>query len=293
MTHARSVVVVGDATLDVHVSPPALPLIRGSDVPAEIRIGPGGQGANLAVRLARQGVPVTLVCALGDDLAAAMIRAALRAEGVTLVPLPADATGVVVVLGGANGERSMLSHRAPLPPATTDAAAGTSGDWLVVSGYPLLQPDALELARRLADLPTRRVLVACAVTDDALDAWRAAARQLRPDLVIANRDEADRAGLAHVAVALGLTDAAGAEVRIGAARAEATAPDGPPAVDTTGAGDAFAARLVAGLVGAEWPPSEALLRDAVDAAVELATSVARARGAQAAVPGERSPVLRP
>jgi ribokinase len=286
-----SVVVVGDATLDVHVSP-VRPLALGSDVPAEVRMRPGGQGANLAVRLARQGVPVTLVCALGDDAAAGMIRAALDAEGVTLVKLPCDATGVVVVLGGASGERSMLSHRAPLPPFAADAAA-TLGDWLLVSGYPLSQPDAFELARRLSDLPMRRVLVACAVAEDALSAWRAAVRELRPDLVVANREEAEAARLGELAPALAVNDAAGAEVNIGMVRAAAATPEGPPAVDTTGAGDAFAARLVAGLLDAEWPPSEALLRDAVGAAVELASAVARVQGAQAVVPGERVSLVGP
>ena len=280
-----SVVVIGDATLDVHVSS-TRPPVPGSDVPAEIRMRPGGQGANLAVRLARQGVAVTLVCALGDDPAAAMIRAGLDAEGVTVVQLPADGTGVVVVFGGADGERSMLSHRAPLPPAAGDVA-GVLGDWLVVSGYPLLQPDALELAGRLADLPMRRVLVACAVAEHALPAWGAAARALRPDLVVANREEADRARLAELAPALAVTDAAGAEVHIGTARTAAATPEGQPAVDTTGAGDAFAARLVAGLLDADWPPREALLREAVGAAVELASAVARVHGAQAVVRGER------
>ena len=280
-----AVVVVGDATLDVHVSS-TRPLAPGSDVPAEIRLRPGGQGANLAVRLARQGVPVSLVCALGSDPAAAMIRSGLDAEGPAVIQLPADATGVVVVLGGASGERSMLSHRAPLPLGAADAAA-TLGDWLVVSGYPLLQPDGLELARRLADLPMRRVLVACPVADDELESWRASARKLRPDVVVANREEADRARLAEVAPGMAVTDAAGAEVHIGTARAEATTPEGPPAVDTTGAGDAFAARLVAGLLDADWPPPQALLREAVDAAVELASAVARVHGAQAGVRGER------
>jgi sugar/nucleoside kinase (ribokinase family) len=187
----------------------------------------------------------------------------------------------------------MLSHRASMPLEAADAAAGTLGDWLVVSGYPLLQPEALELAAQLAELPMRRVLVGCAVSDEALPVWRAAARRLRPDLVVANREEALRAGLTEVASALAVTDAAGAEVRVGTVRAEASTPDGPPAVDTTGAGDAFTARLLAGLLGADWPPSEARLHDAVGAAVEVASAVARVHGAQAPVPGERSFMVRP
>jgi sugar/nucleoside kinase (ribokinase family) len=290
VTHPE-VVVAGDATLDVHVSP-MRPVAAGSDVPADVRMRPGGQGANLAVRLARQGVGVTLVCALADDPAGDVIRAALAADGVTLAALPAEATGVIVVLGGEDGERSMLSHRAVLSPLAADAAAGRSTGWLVVSGYPLLQPDALRLAGRLAALPMRRVLVGCAVANDALAAWLAAARELRPDLVIANRDEAETAHLDELGAALAITDASGAEVRIGAARASAATTGGSAAVDTTGAGDAFAARLVAGLLDAGWPPDEVQLQAAVTGAVELASAVARVRGAQAEVVGERPVTLR-
>jgi sugar/nucleoside kinase (ribokinase family) len=73
----------------------------------------------------------------------------------------------------------------------------------------------------------------------------------------------------------------------------ADAPPGPPAVDTTGAGDAFAAGLLAAVAATDWPPSEDLLGGALAAAVELASAVARADGAQAAVAGERPAALRP
>ena len=49
------VVVIGDATLDVTVAP-AEPMRHGGDVAAAIRLAPGGQGANVAVRLARRAV---------------------------------------------------------------------------------------------------------------------------------------------------------------------------------------------------------------------------------------------
>src|SRR5688572_6104027 len=161
-------------------------MATGADVPATITMRPGGQGANVAVRLARQGVEVTLLCALADDPAAEMIRAALAEDGVSITAVPTEATGLIVVIGGEDGERSMLSHRATLPPSVADAAPQLGGGWLVVSGYAFLQPDALDLAGRLAAPPMRRVLLGCAVADDALSAWRSAAQELDPDLVIAN-----------------------------------------------------------------------------------------------------------
>jgi sugar/nucleoside kinase (ribokinase family) len=282
------IVVVGDALLDVGVLPDA-PMVQGADVPAAIRLGTGGQGANVAVRLARQGADVTLVCAVADDAAGTLVREALGDEGVALVRLPAISTGTVVILGGADGERTMLSQRAPIPGLTAPPEAA----WLVVSGYPFLQDDADELARRLASWPMRRVLLGCAVPDAAASRWRAAARALRPDLVVANRHEADRLLEADAIAAVAVTDATGAEVSVGPHRVRADAPAAPPAVDTTGAGDAFAAGLVAALAGGPWPPSEAGLRGAATRAVALAAAVARVPGAQAPVDGERPATLRP
>ncbi len=289
---APSVVGVGDATVDVHGAP-MRPMAAASDVPAEIRMRPGGQGANLAVRLARQGRAVTLVCVLADDPAAAMVRSALAQDGVSLEPLVADATGVIVVIGDASGERSMLSHRAPIPPDVAATVAGLSPAWLLVSGYALLQPDASALASGLAAVAARRVLVGGAVADDALDAWRAAARQLRPDLVIANRQEAMAARLDDLGAVPAITDANGAEAKVGDQHVRVEAPAGPPPIDTTGAGDAFAAAFVASVAGATWPPSRDGLQAAVETGVRLASAVVRLPGAQARVAGERPAMLRP
>ncbi|MCM0678128.1 PfkB family carbohydrate kinase, partial [Micromonospora phytophila] len=65
MTTGR-VLVVGDLITDVVAVLPGPPAI-GSDTPAAIRFSGGGQAANTAAWLAAQGVPVTLVGAVGDD----------------------------------------------------------------------------------------------------------------------------------------------------------------------------------------------------------------------------------
>lgn len=75
---------IGDALLDV-MARPAMAIRAGADVPAEIRIACGGQGANLSVRLARQGIGVELICGLGDDPAASLVTDALRAEAIQVV----------------------------------------------------------------------------------------------------------------------------------------------------------------------------------------------------------------
>lgn len=276
---APTISVIGDALLDVQVSPAVSPR-PGEDVPATIRLGPGGQGANLAVRLARRGISVALTCALADDVAGRLVRAALETDGVELHAVEADATGVVVVLLDARGDRTMMSQRAPF--AAAAAERGAVEGWLVLSGYLLLEPSREALARSLAELPARRVLVGCAVPDDLADAWRSAAAAFAPELVVMNANESTRLAVdgEH---GTAVTDAGGATVTIGAATAEVRVPLGSDAVDTTGAGDAFAAALIAGLLDAEWPPTQPVLQEALRDAVELAAAVTRAPGAQARV----------
>jgi sugar/nucleoside kinase (ribokinase family) len=278
------VVVIGDALLDVqarHVDP-----IRwGSDIPAEVRVATGGQGANLAVRLARRGVDVTLVCAVGDDAAGTLVREALGSEGVGLAGAAATTTGIVVVLGGADGERTMLSQRTPF---AADAAAqvAAAADWIVVSGYLLLEPTALEMARQLAERPARRAVIGCAVPDPRLDAWREGLSMLRPDILVVNRDELERLELRSPPTALAVTERSGASLTIDGQRVEAAVPPGPPAIDTTGSGDAFAGALLASLVDGQWPPEPGQRSVALGVATAAGSAAARVTGAQARIPGE-------
>lgn len=281
---ARSVVVVGDALLDV-LAVPAAPVRPGADVPAAVRHTPGGQGANLAVRLARRGVAVDLVCAMAEDLAGRLLREALAADGVRVRPLRADATGAVIVLVDATGERTMLSQRVPLAGRLGDAPPVTA-DWLVVSGYLLLEPGQVVAAAALRDWAPHRMLVGCAVPDASLDAWQRAARALEPDIVVLNRDEADRVP-SLAADRLVVTETDGASAVIGEVRATAATPAGPPAIDTTGAGDAFAAGFLAALLDA-WPPDAAALGRALEAGASSGAAATRVAGAEGRIPGEGS-----
>ncbi|MGH2456946.1 MAG: carbohydrate kinase family protein, partial [Candidatus Limnocylindria bacterium] len=143
-------VVVGDAGLDVTVAP-SRPLRDGGDVPATIRLGPGGQGANVAVRLARRGADVRLVAPIGEDTAGRLLRETLVADGVAVEAQPASRSASVVALLDPGGERSMLSDRRSLNPGGIPAAlAGAS--WVHCSGYPLLDDATGDaLARALGD----------------------------------------------------------------------------------------------------------------------------------------------
>lgn len=288
------VTVVGDALLDVRVTP-SRPMRPGADVPASVDVGPGGQGANVAVRLARRGVATRLVCRLGPDGAGELMRGTLASDGVELQDLGAQRTGAVIVLVDGAGDRTMLSQRVPLLTSGPPPMDTLEADWLVVSGYVLLERSAGISA---SGSSPRRAIAGCALGGGDAEAWMDAARSLQPHLVVVNGDEAralvgestDGATLARrlaerlAAVAV-VTEASGATGWIGDTLVTATAADAP-AVDTTGAGDAFLAAMVAGLSAAAWPPSRDALAAAMDTAAELAAAVTRVAGAQGRVPGE-------
>ena len=266
-----TIVVAGDVMADVVVALSG-PVAYGSDTPARIAHRGGGAAANLAVWLTRAGAPVHLVGRVGDDPAGRAVAEELRAAGVggTLQVDGGLATGTCVVLVEPGGERSMLPDAGanaalaptPLPPGAAH---------LHVAGYALLRPGsrpaalALLSAARAAGVPVSVDPSSAAPLARAPGflEWVAGAALLLP-----NRAEAAvLAGTADVeAAARALTAHAGeVVVKLGAEGALWTdgatllhVPATPvAAADSTGAGDAFAAGLLAArLRGAA--PAEAL-----------------------------------
>ena len=302
-------VVIGDSTLDVTVQSPTT-ATAGTDHPARITVAPGGQGANLSVRLARRGASVDLVTAVADDLPGQQLRDALAAAGVALVPLPAARSGIVVSLVDIAGERAMLSDRVPFgvqalaSPAVLAALDGA--DWIHISGYPLADSGSGDALAALA--ASRRAGQGCSVGGGSFalgNGVLARLRMARPDLVLVDRAEASALlapGSAAAALgtaeslAAGLVSALGgvAVVTDGAAGAAAamaaetlTVPGSPGlAVDATGAGDAHAAGILLAVAEGPWPPTTTALRDALEQAGRLGAEVAGVVGAQARVPSE-------
>lgn len=286
------VAVIGDAALDVRVAA-AEPVRFGGDVPAAIDMHPGGQGANVAVRLARRGVGVRLIAALGDDATGARLRDGLAGEGIDVRDVPAERSSTVVVLVDPSGERTMLSQRAPVF-GSFDAVALADADWLVVSGYALLEPSA---GLSMTGASPRRVVLGCSLGPADVGDWTGRVASLNPHLVVLNADEATavvggasddlaRAVAGRFGAAAVVTRTAGATGVVGDAAVETLAPPGPPIIDTTGAGDAFAAALVADLLDAAWPPEPDRLRRAMLAGHRLATAVTGVAGSQGRVEDE-------
>lgn len=297
--------VVGDLSLDIVVAQSA-PRREGSDVPATIRIGPGGQAANVAVRLARLGCDARLVAPMADDAAGRLLREALAADDVGLATLPATRSTVVIALLDAAGDRTMLSDRQSL--AHESAASALSGaDWIHASGYPMLDDrtgDGLAtlLAQRGAGVRLSVAGGSVPPEPARVSRFRSRLAAAHPDLLVVSREEADSllGGQARRAVTAALelrelapvvivTDAAGGSAAaVGDLRIEAGGEELPgPMLDATGSGDAFVAAVIADIGGGPgWPPSEQQLLKAMGAANRLGALVTRVLGAQGRVAGE-------
>lgn len=298
-------IVVGDIVTDVLAVLSAAPA-PGSDTPAAVRLTGGGQAANTAAWLAWQGAPVTLVGRVGDDDAGRSRLAELGHLGVrcAVAVCPGAVTGAVVVLVH-DGERTMITERGAnllLTPADVTGALAAAPDatHLHLSGYTLLDAGSRDAGRqalaaaRAAGLTTS-VDAASAAPLRQLGAEQFLSWVRDVDLLLANRDEANvltggtgiATGTGAGAQARTLTKVVrNAVVKRGADGAIWAGRDGTvvesaarqvPVVDVTGAGDAFAAGLLAAW-GAGAEPAEALPRAAELAAVAVTRLGARPGG---------------
>lgn len=268
------IVVLGDVMVDVVVRLSG-PLAAGSDAPAVIRFHGGGSAANTAAWLAEAGAEPVLVGRVGDDERGRTARDELHAAGVEAL-LPADPqlpTGTCVVLVGPDGERTMAPDAGAndgLLDSDLPDELLASGGHLHVAGYALLRAGSRPAARAaIARALERGMTVSVDPSSSAL---------LSPEFL----EYAEGAGLLlpNVEEARALSSEGGAEdaaralasrfgevvVTLGADGAlwtdgrESVRCDAVPVesvIDSTGAGDAFAAGLLAARVtGAK--PAEAL-----------------------------------
>ena len=286
------VVVIGDVMTDVtvHTTCDLVAMARASDTTAGITMGGGGAGGNVAAWLAHLGVRVGLVAAVGDDDAGRVATARLRdasviVESATSAQLP---TGTVVALVDAGGERTMITDRganAALTVADLPTAWFRPGAHLYMSGYTLFDPPGRHTAQHalaLAEASNMTISVDPAswaplrrVGPDAFLSWTAAAGHCLPNAdearLLADTDDllsaAQRLGR-HYGQVVVTAGADGALWSDGETVLRQPAAAGP-VIDTTGAGDAFAAGYLAGLI--EHLDVRAILRQgarAADAAIK-------------------------
>ncbi len=270
------VLCIGDVMLDVIAEISVAPqLINfGSDTATRITTHGGGAGGNVASWLTIVGCQSHIVARVGNDSAGTALVAEFDALGVTHGNLYHENldTGVIVILLDPTGERTMLAGAgANSHLALSDLPELDIFDAVYLTGYALLNPMSREVALamvkkiRATGLPIyfdpATVGGMSAVDSSEILSWLG-----NMQTIILNEEEAVfLTGETELAAALNalLTHCHGAVIKRGALGAIAKSRDSEiyevPAiktcvVDTTGAGDSFAAGFIASLLtGADLP----------------------------------------
>lgn len=268
------ILVVGIATVDAIASPvDEFPRPGGLRFADAFRLSTGGCAVNVAIALARLGVPCDLVARVGRDAFGSFVAAELERHGVGPERLVRDGerpTAFTFVAVRSDGERSFVHVRganAALARADVPAPTLHRRRFVLLTGIMLM--DALDGAPAAELLRDARTAGAVALLDTVFvesagaTEWR---RRVLPALphtgwfvpsepeAAAISGERDPARAARWFRAHG---ARGVVVKLGAAGAWCLAPDGseahvPPCrvehvADTTGAGDCWCAGFLAGL----------------------------------------------
>jgi len=288
-------VVVGDLMTDV-VALTSGPMALASDTRAVVSISGGGSAANTAAWLAYLGHTVSYVGRVGDDVLGRAAAAELAGGGVDLsVSVDPDLpSGVCVVVVTPGGERAMFPSTGAnggLAPGDLPSELFVRPNHLHLSGYSLLNDGsrpagiaALRLGGQ-AGLTTSVDPASVGLLGErgaaAFLGWSAGC-----GVILANAEEAEllsgRSDLAEAGAALLATygevvvkTGAGGALWFGPAGATARVPAvDVEVVDTTGAGDTFAAGfLPAWCSGAE--PASALAAGCAAAALVVGRTGAR------------------
>ena len=255
------IVCLGDAALDVVVRPEG-GVLRGSDVAGSVRIVPGGSAANVAVWAARLGAAAAFIGAVGDDPAGAWLREDLRREGVeTHMPIVGTTTAAIAALVDGDGERAMIADRgaaAALRPEHIERAYLPPGCRLHLPAYSLFGEPMASASLRAVRY-CREVRGSVAIDSSSVGPLAAYGRDrfLRlvattaPDALFVNADEGSYLSgcaaaedgarvLRRLARLVVWKQGAEGALALGdeLVRAPGTRVD---VVDSTGAGDAFAA----------------------------------------------------
>lgn len=275
---------LGDLVLDVVLAPERA-IEMGTDVPGTVGIRQGGSAANTARWLARLGVDVQLVCAVGRDGAGRSLVAQVEGDGVRVraARIAGQRTGRVGVLIAPNGERSFVADRRAalaLRPDHLKAEWFARLDVIHMPAYSLMGEPIAGTARAAVAMARgasrAQVSLDLSSIGPLLAEGRRAARELvasvRPNILFATESEVEaflgrKAGdeiLEHAEVAVIKRGSLGARVvargKAGEALRFDVATPQVSAADTTGAGDAFSAGFIAG-----WLTARAAGRQAPDA----------------------------
>ncbi len=274
--------VIGDVTVDLFLALPRLPEPGEDRHATQMFLRAGGSAANTAAVAAQLGLSTRLIGAVGEDPLGEWVLRELRASGasVDLLQRRSDAlTSTIIVPVTPEGERTMLSHRGASRLACLPEFALPPASFVHLSGYALLEESPLRRAALALLQQAAAAGLQCAL-DPGLPACRMAPQAVRhalqeAEILLLNEAEANllfgsdpRSGfrealrLRWIVLKQGergccLLGRAGEKQSVPAFRV--------PALDTTGAGDAFNAGFLFGLARGASLATAALLGNAAGA----------------------------
>ncbi len=240
---------VEDVTIYVHT-----PLAFGSDTAAIIIRRQGGSAANVAKHAASLNTPTTFVGQVGSDNLGQSLVDGLMAQGVTVWAPRRGRTGSIVVIVDRDGERSFLTDRGAASQLETVMAEWLTGvqclhvPWYSLAAGPIAEAtqSAIETVRN-AGAGVSIDVSSVALFPDVAEG-RNRIERLAPDIVFANAAEAVHLNLLSepltacrlIVIKRGaesavLLDRRGRMTHVDALSLTLSR------LDTTGAGDAFAA----------------------------------------------------
>ncbi|MEU3621537.1 ribokinase [Amycolatopsis coloradensis] len=276
------VLVIGSANADLVVPVDRRPGGGETVLGGDTVLSPGGKGANTAVAAARLGADVALLGAVGDDPYGELLKRSLGESGVntTLLRTSERPTGIAYITVTPDGENSILVS----PGANSGLRAediDLDGVEIVVLSLEIPLETVEHAVAKAAEAGVRTLL-------NLSPAAELSAKTLESlDVLLVNEHEAAFLldGEADFPKLLDLGPKA-AVVTLGAKGAAVVTADGVTevsspkveAVDTTGAGDAFAGALATSLAKGDE------LADAARTAVKVAAITVTRQGAQPSYP---------
>ena len=246
---------IGDLIEDVVVWLSAEPNL-GTDTDSIIQRTRGGSAANVAMFAALTGTESRFIGQVGNDALGQQLCLALQQAGVDVCVVSEGRTGSIVVLVQPNGERTFLTDRGVASHLSlVDASLMANVGILHVPSYSLVtEPLAstsllyIKAAQSLGAVISIDASSTSVLEHFGVARYKSLIQSIQPQVFLCNEDEA---GLLGVGVTEGMPGAALTVIKRGAhstlaisqnnEQCEVTVAPVANIVDTTGAGDAFAA----------------------------------------------------